>query len=51
MKKFFAFFGTIAAIVATIVGALVIFDRFKNKNRIKDGYLKCDMPEDTEVAE
>lgn len=46
MKKFFAFFGTIAAVFAAVVGALVIFDRFNNKNRIKDGYLKCDMPEE-----
>ncbi len=50
MKKFFAFFGTIAAIVGTVVGALIIFDRFNNKNRIKDGYLECDVPE-TEVDE
>lgn len=48
MKKIFAFFGTIAAIVGAIVGALVIFDRFNYKNRIKDGYLKCDMP-DSEI--
>lgn len=44
MKKIFAFFGTIAAIIGAIVGALAILDRFNYKNRIKDGYLKCDMP-------
>ena len=45
MKKFFAFFGTVVAVITALIGAVVIFDRFKNKNRIKDGYLKCDVPE------
>ena len=46
MKKFLAFIGALAAIFSVVIGALVIFDRFNNKNRIKDGYLDCEIPEE-----
>lgn len=44
MKKVLSFIGALTAIFAVVVGALVLFDRFANKNRIKEGYLDCDMP-------
>lgn len=46
MKKFLAFIGTLAAVFSAVMGALVIFDRFNNKNRIKNGYLECEVPTD-----
>ncbi len=45
MKKFLKFIGTVAAIFSAVLGALAVFDRLTQKNRIKDGYLKCDVPE------
>lgn len=44
MKKVLAFVGALTAIFAVVVGALMLFDRFANKNRIKEGYLDCDVP-------
>ena len=41
MKKFFKFLGTIAAIFSAVLGALTVFDKLTQKNRIKDGYLEC----------
>lgn len=50
MKKILTFVGTLAVVFTVVVGALVLVDRLKNKNRIKDGYLECDVP-DTETIE
>lgn len=50
MKKILTFIGVIAVVFGVVVGALIMVDRFKNKNRIKDGYLDCDVP-DAEVIE
>lgn len=43
MKKFLKFIGAIVAIFSAVLGALAVFDRFTQKNRIKDGYLECDV--------
>lgn len=49
MKGFLKFLGTIVAVFSAVIGALAIFDKFTQKNRIKDGYLVCDVPNtDTE---
>lgn len=45
MKKFFKFIGTLAAVFSAVLGALAVFDRLTHKNRIKDGYLECEVPE------
>ncbi len=44
MKKFFQFLLSVFAAVTAALGALVIFDRIVNKNRIKGEYLPCDNP-------
>lgn len=43
MKKFFKFIGTVAAMFSAVLGALAVFDRLTQKNRIKNGYLECDV--------
>lgn len=49
MKGFLKFLGTVAAVFSAVIGALAVFDYFTQKNRIKDGYLVCEVPEnDTE---
>lgn len=45
MKKFLKFIGAIVAIFSAVLGALAVFDRLSNKNRIKDGYLDCEVSE------
>ncbi len=45
MKGFFKFVGAVVAIFAAVVGLLMIFDRVTQKNRVKDGYLDCDVPD------
>lgn len=45
MKKFFKFIGTVVTVFSAVLGALAVFDRLTQKNRIKDGYLVCDVPE------
>ncbi len=45
MKKFLKFIGTVAAIFSAVLGALTVFDRLTQKNRIKNGYLECEIPE------
>ena len=48
MIGFFKFIGTLTAIFAGMVAALAVFDRIKNKNRIKGEYLECETPEENE---
>ena len=48
MKSFFKFLLSILTIFGTVVGALAIFDKFSNKNRIKGDYLECDVTENEE---
>lgn len=45
MKKFLKFVGTIVAVFSAVLGALTVFDRLTQKNRIKNGYLECEIPE------
>lgn len=42
MKGFFKFFASIMALFAVVIGALAIFDKISNKNRIEGDYLECD---------
>ncbi len=48
MKGFLKFLGALVTVFSAVIAALTIFDRIGNKNRIKDGYLKCDIS-DTEA--
>lgn len=48
MKGFLKFIGAVAAVFTAVVGALLVFDKYSNKNRIKGSYLECDLPEDNE---
>ena len=45
MKKFLKFLGALTAIFSAVLGALAVFDRLTQKNRIKNGYLECEVPE------
>lgn len=45
MKKFLKFLGAVIAIFSAVIGALAVFDKFTQKNRIKDGYLVCEVPD------
>ena len=47
MKNFITILLSLIAVVGLLVGALVIFDKIKNKNRIKGDYLDCETEEDT----
>ncbi|MBQ4119851.1 MAG: hypothetical protein IJD45_05625 [Clostridia bacterium] len=42
MKGFFKFIVSLFALFGAAVGALAIFDKVKNKNRIKGDYLECE---------
>lgn len=42
MKGIFKLLSSIIALFGAVVGALAIFDKFYNKNRIKGDYLECD---------
>ena len=45
MKGFFKFIVSLFALFGAAVGALAIFDKVQNKNRIKGNYLECDNEE------
>ncbi len=49
MKGFFKFLGTVVAIFSAVVSALAVFDKLTHKNRIKDGYLVCEVPDVDDV--
>ena len=50
MKGFLKFLGTVAAIFTAILGAVTVYDRFVNRNAIKNEYLDCsDNLSDTEA--
>lgn len=51
MKAFFKVLLSIFAVLGTVIGALAIFDKFNNKNRIKGDYLECDVDEAEEEIE
>lgn len=44
--KLLKFLGGFVAVFSAILGALAVFDRLSNKNRIKKGYLECDVPQE-----
>lgn len=48
MKGFCKFLISVLAFFGALVGALAIFDKFSNKNRIKGDYLECNTEEYTE---
>ena len=50
MKKFLKVIFSIFAFFGAFVSAIAIFDKFKNKNRIKGDYLECET-ENTEEDE
>ena len=45
MKGFLKFIVSIFAVFGAVIGALAIFDKFSNKNRIKGDYLECNVEE------
>ena len=51
MKKFLNIFGIFAAVFTAVLGALAVFDYFTQKNRIKNGYLECDVADGEVVVE
>ena len=51
MKGFIKFIVSVLAIFGGVIGALAVFDKFSNKNRIKGDYLECDTSEYTETEE
>lgn len=51
MKGFVKFIVSVLAIFGGVIGALAVFDKFSNKNRIKGDYLECDTSEYTEIEE
>lgn len=51
MNSFLKFLVSILAVFGAVIGALAIFDKFSNKNRIKGDYLECDSFEDYEVSQ
>ncbi len=48
MKGFLKFFVSLAAVFAALVSALVLVDRYLNRNRIQGEYLNCDQDEPNE---
>ena len=51
MKGFLKFLVSFLAVFGAVIGALAIFDKFSNKNRIKGDYLQCDMGNFEETTE
>ena len=47
MKGFFKFLAAMVAIFSAVLGAITVFDKIQNKNRIKE-YLRCELPENEE---
>jgi hypothetical protein len=43
MKSFLKVIGSLLAVFGAVIGALAVFDKFTNKNRIKGDYLECDI--------
>ncbi len=46
MKGFLKFLATVTAVFSAVLGALAVFDKLSNKNRIKGEYLVCDVTAD-----
>lgn len=50
MKGFFKFIFSLLAVFGGVIGALAVFDKYSNKNRIEGDYLECEV-EDAEETE
>lgn len=48
MKGFLKFIVSLFALFGAAIGALAIFDKVQNKNRIKGNYLECESVEEEE---
>ncbi len=46
MKNVLKAIGIFVAVMAAVVGALAIYDRYSNRNKLEGDYLVCDVPED-----
>lgn len=51
MKGFLKFLVSILAVFGAVIGALAVFDKFVNKNRIEGDYLDCDLAEQPQSEE
>lgn len=51
MKGFLKFISSVLALFGAIVGALAIFDKYTNKNRIQGDYLECNTDTSEDDAE
>lgn len=51
MKKFFKAIGIVFAFFGAAVGALAIFDKYQNRNKIKGDYLECNVPLEEDETE
>lgn len=51
MKGFLKFLVSILAVFGAVIGALAVFDKFVNKNRIEGDYLDCDLAEQPQNEE
>lgn len=49
MNGFMKFLLSLFAVFTAVVGALVLFDKLSNKNRLKGDYLECDCDEPEEM--
>ena len=41
MKGFLKFLGAVVSVFGVVLGALAVFDKIVNRNKIKDEYLDC----------
>ena len=48
MKGFLKFILSLLAVFGGVVGALAVFDKLSNKNRIEGDYLECEVQESAE---
>lgn len=51
MKGFLKFIVSLLAVFGAVIGALAVFDKISNKNRIKGDYLECDSQDNEIVIE
>lgn len=51
MKGFVKFIFSLLAVFGGVIGALAVFDRLSNKNRIEGDYLECEVEDAEEVEE
>lgn len=51
MKGFLKFLSSVIAVFGAVIGALAIFDKLSNKNRIQGDYLECNVDASVEDEE